>query len=373
MLITFTVENWRSFRDPAVFSMVASKEQQHGERLVKLGKYRMRVLPSAVICGGNASGKTNFFMAISFAKNFILRGSQPDALIAQEPFQLDEECRKEPSWFIFEILIEDDIYELSFSITSSKVIEEKLIRETSGSEKVLYHRRVGDPNPHFHSSIDNQRLQFTFEGTQDNQLFLTNSVSQKIEEFKAIYDWFYYTLVLIAPDTRFASFEQFVTEGSHLYKTMNAILPSLDTGIEKLGGEEVPFDLLDIPEMVKQDIKETVKNGSSIKINDLDERIVVSRKDDVLTAKKLCTWHYDKNGKGIKFEMKQESDGAKRIIDLLPAFLDLGDAPEPRVYIIDEIDRSLHSLLIRQLLEMHLSNCSDATRKQLLFTTHDLI
>ena len=39
-------------------------------------------------------------------------------------------------------------------------------------------------------------LQFAFMGTQDNQLFLTNSVSQKVDNFRPVYDWFKYTLTL---------------------------------------------------------------------------------------------------------------------------------------------------------------------------------
>lgn len=373
MLITFTVQNWMSFRDKTEFSMVASKEQHHGERLAKLSKYRIRALPAAVIYGGNASGKTSLFLAIAFAKQFIIRGSQPEALIATEPFQLDGIYRKQPSRFTFEIHIDDEIYKYSFSVITTRVTDEKLTRINSNSEKVLYHRTMNNPDPYFHSSIENKRLQFAFEGTRENQLFLTNSVSQKCDEFKPIYDWFSQTLVLVAPDTRFESFEHFVTEGSPLYEMMNTILPNLDTGISKLSGEEISLDLINLPELIKQDLKERVKNGMSVKVNSVDEKFIISRKNDKLSVKKLYTYHKDSDGKKVRFEMKQESDGSKRIIDLLPAFLSLMETKIPKVFIIDEIDRSLHSLLIQQLLEIFLASCSNKTRKQLLFTTHDLM
>lgn len=48
MIISFSVENWMSFRDPVTFSMVASRERQHADRLQKLGKYNTRVLPEAL-------------------------------------------------------------------------------------------------------------------------------------------------------------------------------------------------------------------------------------------------------------------------------------------------------------------------------------
>ena len=373
MLIHFTVENWMSFRDRTDFSMVASKEQQHGDRLTKLGKYRMRALPTAAIYGGNASGKTNFFKAISFAKQFVVRGSQQDALIGVEPFKLDADSWQAPSRFTFEILIEDDIYELSFSLTAAGVAEEKLTRILSTSEKVLYHRISGDPDPKLHSSIQSQRLKFAFEGTRDNQLFLTNSVSQKLDAFKEVYEWFANTLVLVAPDSRFNDFEQFIAEESPLYERMNTILPKLDTGISRLGGEDISLDLLQIPEIIKQELRENIKNGMSAKINDKDEKLIVSRHKGELSVKKLYTYHRDSEGRKIRFEMKHESDGSKRIIDILPAFLELSDIRSSKVYIIDEIDRSLHSVLTQQLISVFLESCSNSSRKQMLFTTHDLM
>ena len=89
MIVSFSLENWMSFRNHLVFSMVASRERQHGDRVPKLDKYQTRVLPIAAIYGGNASGKTNFFKALNFAKALVVKGTRPDSLIPVEPFRLD--------------------------------------------------------------------------------------------------------------------------------------------------------------------------------------------------------------------------------------------------------------------------------------------
>ena len=102
-------------------------------------------------------------------------------------------------------------------------------------------------------------------------------------------------------------------------------------------------------------------------------RFVITRKDGELIARKLVSFHPKSDGTEAKFEIHQESDGSQRVIDLLPAFLDLSAQTSPKVYVIDEIDRSLHPLLIQQLLETYLANCSTETRKQLLLTTHNVM
>ncbi|MGI9256123.1 MAG: AAA family ATPase [Salinispira sp.] len=374
MLINFTLENWMSFRDKTRFTMVATREQQHGDRLTKLQKYRLRALPVAAIYGGNASGKSNFFRAIAFAEYFIIRGPLPGQRIAIEPFILDDEVRQQPVLFNFEILIENDIYELSFSLSATEVLEEKLIKITSTSEKTLYHRKKGNSDPRLHSSITNkQRHKFAFEGTQNNQLYLTNSVSQKLETFEPVYDWFAKTLLLISPDASFGSFEQFITTESPLYKKMNSALPDFDTGIDKLGGEEISLDSLQIPEDFKQKIKDNIREKAVINIDINNEKIVITQQENKLIVRKVYTYHRNVKGKNIKFEMRQESEGTQRIIDLLSAFFTLADSKKTRVYIIDELDRSLHYLLTRELLEMFLSHCNESSRRQLLFTTHDLL
>ncbi len=374
MLISFTVKNWMSFREETAFSMVASKERQHGERLPKVKKYGLRVLPVASIYGGNASGKTNLFKALSFAKHLIIRGTSLEGAIAVDCFKLDKKCQNDATEFKFEILVNELIYEYAFSVDSDSVHEEKLVLISSTSEKVLFHRTDGAVT--LDSSLrKNPRLMFAFEGTRDNQLFLTNSVYQKLDDFRPVYNWFKETLELVAPDSRFEPFEQFFQEGHPLHSKMNVTLTQLDTGIDQLQGEEIPFDNLSLPDNLRQKLKEEVKENKALRLvaGPVNERVIIFKKDGELKAQKLITYHKDAEGNPVKVEMSQESDGSQRVIDLLPAFLEISAAQAKKVFVIDEVDRSLHSLLTRQLLEQYLSSCSSESRSQLLFTTHDVL
>ncbi|MBF0503346.1 MAG: AAA family ATPase [Candidatus Riflebacteria bacterium] len=374
MILKVTIENWKSFRDAATFTMLTSKERQHGERVSSLSKYPAKVLPIAAIYGGNASGKSNFFKAIHFAKELVVNGTRPDAFIPVQPYRLDDNAGERPSRLAFEILVDETIYEFSFSVTSKMVVEEKLVKIGLTADKVLYHRHDGKPN--FHRSLaHNAFLEFAFNGTQDNQLFLTNSVLQKGDQFRPVYLWFKNNLELVAPDSRFNPFELFLEEKSPLYGTMNKLLSALDTGICHLGGDELPFANLPIPDEMKEKIQKELPEGVThrIRLEPLNERFVVTRSNGELKAHKLVTYHMNQGGDEIKFEMNQESDGSQRVIDLLPAFLEAASLTSKKVYVIDEVDRSLHTLLTRQLIQSYLSGCSPASRSQVLLTTHDVL
>ena len=64
----------------------------------------------------------------------------------------------------------------------------------------------------------------------------------------------------------------------------------------------------------------------------------------------------------------EESDGTRRLLQLIPALKSLKDGP--RVYVIDEIDRSLHPILVRGFLDFFLNSCK-GERRQLIMTTHE--
>lgn len=374
MLISFSVKNWLSFRDRATFTMVAGRERQHPERVPRIEKFNMRLLPIAAIYGGNASGKTSLFKALSFARHLIVKGTQPEARIAVEPFRLDPAFSKKPTRLSFELFVDDRCYEFGFSVTRERVVEEWLTEILKTSEKELY-RRKGDEIDFAPELKKDEHLRFVFKGTRDNQLFLTNAVNQKVERFKRIYDWFRDSLVMIAPDSRFEPFERFIKEENPLYDRMNLTLNNLDTGISRLGGEKVPFDSLGLPENLKTKLQEEVPENATVRLvaEPGHDRFAVIRRDGELEARKLVSFHNSTAGDEIRFEIKHESDGTKRVIDLIPAFLELSAGNNDKIYVIDEIDRSLHTLLTRELLSGYLDTCTPDTRSQLFFTTHDVL
>lgn len=374
MLISFTVENWMSYNEPTTLSMVASRERQHNERVPSIPKYRLKVLPVAAIFGGNASGKTNLFKALQFARERVVEGSRPDSLIPVAPFRLNPANASKPCRFVFEILINEVIYEYSFSVLRTEVVEEKLIEISKTSEMVHFHRIDGEANL-AKKYDDDQFLKYAFKGTRGNQLFITNTVMQGIDIFEHIYDWFHGTLQLITPDARFRSIDRFFQENDPLNSAMGTAIGGLDTGINRLGKEHISFERNPFLEKLLPKLQEILKDGATFTTtsDENQERYIVTRENDELKAYVMVTYHKGADGADIRFEVQEESDGSQRVIELLPAFINMENQSSSKVFVIDELDRSLHTELTRKLLEVYLDCCTNNTRSQLLFTTHDVM
>lgn len=374
MIIRFSVENWMSFREECSFSMIASREKQHGKRIARVKKYPVKILPVTAVYGGNAAGKSNFFEALYFMRQMVVHGRAPDYNIPVRPFLLDSECVKKPSRFKMELLAEENIYEFSFAVTREAVLEEKLLQITKNAEKILYERTVDKIK--FESSIKGENLKFLkfiHKGTRENQLFLTNSFLQNAKNFIPVYNWFK-SVKFIRPDTEFMDFERFIKEQDSFGSEMSKILSLLDSGISSLEGEEVSLDLVDLPKEFKSHLQDILKEEKLISVSGpRNQRFIFTRNGEELKVQKLITYHSSGSDQKVVFELHQESDGTMRLIDLLPSFLDMANKDVAKIFIIDELDRSLHTLLTRKLLELYLAGCSEHSRNQLLFTTHDVL
>lgn len=362
--------------------MVATKARVHNERILPLNKHRINILPTAAIFGGNASGKTNLFLAFEFARNLIVNGTKSDQYIPVESFRLDTRSMNSPTDFLFKILINDLIYEYSFSVTKYSVLKEKLVIHYSRSQKVLFDRTNNEMV--FHDYIKkNKYLNFIIDGIWDNQLFLSNAVSHKsvyenVNELKSVHDWFKETLVLNTPNSRLGNWESLHDEENTLYTRMSDILKHLDTGIVRLGVEDYSTSNFHFFEKMKNKFEMDLKNGNRVfmLVEPTGERFLFLRVNDEIVAKKIVTYHRMLDGTETPFEFGHESHGSLRVIDLLPTFLDLSIAQQAstnksRVCFIDEIDRCLHSNLTRGLVESYLNNCTNDSKTQLIFTTHD--
>jgi AAA15 family ATPase/GTPase len=210
-------------------------------------------LPTTAIYGGNASGKSNFFNALLFAKKFVTEGTPPKTLISVSPFRLDKQSEKNPSRFKFVILVpagqdstmpdNQECYEYSFSVSHSRIIEEQLILIKSSAEKTLFTRKDGTKTI-FDAKIKNdENLYRILDSTRENQLFLTNAASQNITKYKTdrlirVYRWFE-RLTLIDPNTYFSTQSLWDWQQKDQLHPLEQTLAAMETGIVRLDFEDI--------------------------------------------------------------------------------------------------------------------------------------
>lgn len=372
MLIKFSIENWMSFKEKSEFSMLATREKQHSTRISEIKKYETKILPIASIYGANASGKSSFVEALFFIRKFLLEGTPtPDASIATERFCLDDKTIKLPSSFEIDLLVNEDIYSFSFSVTNKKVTAEKLIKVNKTTEETLYTRTNNKISLGKKLNKD-ERLKLIAQNTRPNQLFLTNSIFNNHEAFKPVYNWFNNNLILISPNSFFWGLEYFIADSNPLFKTMNEQLKKMETGILELAVKDIAFEDLPINNTKKEEIEQKLIDGQTVKLSNQKDRFSVTRIKGKLIAKKIISYHKKNDDSKIEFDIGKESDGTKKLLDIMPAILVASTQKNNQVVVIDELDRSLHSLLTNHLINLFLSKYNNKRRSQLIFTTHDL-
>lgn len=155
---------------------------------------------------------------------------------------------------------------------------------------------------------------------------------------------------------------------------MRELLGYFGTGITDLRRVESRHEELNIPDEIRQKIEENLE-GKDVKTGVVihnDSRFLFAEKDESKNLKwyELKTIHKrDDSDSDYVFEMFEESDGTSRLFDFIPMLIDM--SANDAVYVIDEVDRSLHPMLTLKLLEMYNSLLKDNSQMQLICTTHE--
>lgn len=377
MLIRFTVSNFRSFNEEVVFSMLPGAAQKHTEHIISDHPSEIDVLRFAMLYGANASGKSNLVSAIDFARKLIVDGIRPKQTIAVEPFRLDRAMQKKPSRFEFEFMVERQAYAYGFVVDRRTVHEEWLYAVNTKTEHALFERKTvnrTEIEATFAKSLeaDQQFLEFVARGTRANELLLTKLVENDLEQFSDIYTWFQHKLTIVFPQSRHKGLEINVYKDQKFSEALGSFLKSMNTGIDEVCTRAVDLETIDFPidlilerweeEEEPEDIKEATEKLAVINTPER-QYLLHHNEQDELEAHILST-RRKRGEESIEFELSEESDGTKRLFDLFPIL----HSAEDRVFIIDELERSLHPNLVRNFIEQFLGK---KHRNQLVVTTHE--
>ena len=389
MLIRFSVENFSSFSVRQKFSMLPGKGTLKSEH--KTSKIKgVSTLKTAIIFGANASGKSNLIRAIDFGKRLVLRGSKPDKLIDYQRFRLDDGYNNGDSRLEYEIQHKGKNYAYGF-VFNNEIIKEEWLYEIGLTSEVKIFERNFSKKEVFDLDYlleknkkveEKQFLRFIAKGTPNNQLFLTEIRTRKVKEnvtkiddLLNVLDWFQNSLKVIFPDDKYNEGLKFELKlDEELLTTFEEFLSYFDTGIDGVCLEKIDAESIDIPKSIIDKIKEDLLSRKSENIrasiiSNINTTYFLSTKGGEVVVEKFMTKHKIKNSNKVeKFDTSDESDGTNRIIDFIPLIMDLlkGD----NVFIIDEMERSLHPNLIYDLIDLFLTKSKDIN-SQLILASHE--
>jgi len=381
MLIKFKVENFRSFGKEVEFSYLATPERGHRDRVFEGRQAGLRLLTVGAIYGANASGKSNLFRAIELARKLVVSGVALEAPIPVQPFRLNAKWIDAPTRFYFEVLVKDQVFAYRFAVNAQAVVEESLTEIRPASGRLIFSREVSAKGEttwdlkHFENKDLNageiQFVEFVAKGTPRNQLFLMEAHSRNVIFFNDLWDWFRNSLVLVQPNATIPGLE-FKLQQKDLHDFCTRFLHGVDVEIDRLGTKPVSLDSINLPKEVRQNLENNCKEGMGAFVMNGGNRLSFRREKGELKAAKQVSYHkVDGRNESVAFDIEDESDGTRRLLDFLPIFYELANPKTELVVFVDEFDRSLHSKLTRALIENYLACQPTNARSQLLFTTHD--
>ncbi|MCK4981550.1 MAG: ATP-binding protein [Victivallaceae bacterium] len=386
MLIRFNVENFLSFNKNEEFSMLPGRAKTLPNHLIEQGD--VKLLKYCAMYGANASGKSNFVKALDVAKQIITKGIE-NVNTTNKYCRYSKANIDKPTSFEFEIRLNDISYAYGFkaNLYARKIHSEWLYEITPKKEIMIFERIVSDSffDPNFSglTKVDNTKLNVYIDDIKgmDDNLFLTELARKKIKKDSKLYflndicNWFDGKLKIIYPHSELGGVIYFFNADEK--NTLTNWLTFFDTGITHFKLKEISIDEFEknIPQELFEKIIEDMNSSENIFNAGIlsygDNLFEVSKlKCKNIAVQKLSFEHGEKN-KDIDFEYHEESDGTRRLIDLL-TIIQESTTDDGTLFVVDEIDRSLHPMLTKKFIELFFKVAEDS-KSQLITTTHESV
>jgi uncharacterized protein len=363
MLIQVSVENFRSIRDRQTLSMVASKAlKRRPENTISpdtAEKSMPHLLRCAAVFGPNASGKTTLLKAVKFMEQMVMYSADAkvDEPVDVEPYLLDPEFAERDSHFEVEFIEKGVRYQLGFSVNRERVTEEWLISYPKSRAQVLYRRSCGEPGAQdeyqFGSQLEGGRLRKDWASlTGPKTLYISRVVQASSSEFQQLrspYEWFSRRLRVLLTRTFSSDTTSKMCRQESGKRKVVEFMEGFGLPIADIEVKEVPFDFEALSKVVRQEAI-TEMFGSN-KPGPSYEPIFLHARSD---------------GEMVRFKKSDESSGTLNLFGFASRWIDVVEGDW--VLFVDELDSSLHPLVVWELIRKLLETNSKA---QLIFTTHD--
>lgn len=353
MLIEFSVKNFLSFKDKVTLSLEKGNGDENLENVFH--KNDMDILKTTALYGANASGKSNIIKAFTCAilmvrnSNLIpIGGIWPFV----KPFLFDEISKTKPSEFEFIFISNNIKYKYYFTADSNRIYDEILDAYYSQKPTNIFTRK--NTNEYIFTS-DKTTLNSLVEKNTENKLFLNTATTWNYEKTKDAFLWFSNTI-----DT-YSSFEMIANKDLNEYSNNQDLkdfalnlLREADILIKdiRVDYEEKEIDST-MMDMIVPPIART--NGlikmPNVKI-ELDHEVI------------------DSNNKKHSYTLNfnDESSGTRILFAFAPFLKRAFEST--KVIIIDELEKSMHPVLVEFIVKLFNNKKFNKVDSQLIFTTH---
>lgn len=338
------VENFRSFADAQEMFFTAETKYfaDDNKDLIPVDRSKESILPVTVLYGANAAGKSNFLKVFDTLSELLKRKNREKATISQyEPFDSERPCSME-----VEFVIQDFIYLYVIKYNAKAILEESLsLLGKNGKFVKLYSVKSGKVNISVAAGLsDVSRGEVKdWLKTRSDVTVLEILGIKNVEPYSSVYLFIKYS--------RKTNLNKKLYEDENLRNKVLSFIRKIDVGIEDIIVEKEDetkiFARFHVDEKDSESLREFLKEGFAYKLK------------------------FKHSGIKDLISFSNESDGTveylRLITSYLPAFIEMGG-----VFVNDEIEESMHPLLVRQIVQMFHDRRINKAGAQLVCSTHDV-
>lgn len=357
MLVEFSVKNFMSIKDEITFSMVAGTGDENMENTIKVENTDETYLKTTAIYGANASGKTNLMKALTAAILMVRRSNLRninEPLVEMKPFKFDPKTVNEPCEFRFVFIKNNIKYIYGFSADINRIYTEYLYQYLSAKPSLIFERK--NVNEYKFTQLEQSKLVELATKNTEKKLFLSTATEWNYEKTKDAYIWFSEDI-----DT----YNDYMNVGGYAFdKFENDNEGNL---------KRFTINLLKQADILIKDYNFEVKNINVNNIIAAFNNIKVPNENIVQKEVKISTFHEIENENGdienYELELGEESLGTQNLFFFSPILKEAFE--KGKVIIVDEIDKSLHPLLVEFIIKLFHNSEINKNNAQLIFNTHD--
>jgi hypothetical protein len=369
MLLSFRFANHRSFRDEQQLNLMSVYDSDRRDLGAEL--HAVSVLG---VFGANASGKSNLIGAFTYLSNLVGRSDREvepglgikGLTIKRQPFRLDPSRAVEPSSYIVDLLLQGVRYTYGVILDDERIVEEWLYSYPLKRRRVIFHRNGDD-----------------FDWGEESRRSTVRELSEIVAP----------TALLLSVAARFGrtSGEARVDERDETYASMHRVYTWLylrvmrapsrifpgrlgrSLGLDEPRRRSIVTDLIRAADVGLRDVAVRYPESDEEMLALLDEagerispveraRLAARREPEIQFL------HYGAID-DVKLDIEDESSGTIRLLEIASRAVSAID--RGGLFLVDEIDASLHPLLTAKIIGLFQSNRAMGRGAQLIFTSHD--